>query len=55
MKRNAVRADEQDVVTGWRRYLCYMQRAGVTSGIKRRMRRRERHDARRGLGKDGEV
>lgn len=55
MKRMAVKADEQDVVTGFRRYLCYMQRAGVTSRIKRRMRRRERHDARRGLGTNGEV
>lgn len=43
MKRKAVKADEQDVVTGWRRHLCYMQRAGVVSKVKRRMRRRERH------------
>ena len=47
MKRRAVKADEYDVVTGWRRYLCYMKRAGVVSAIKRRMRRRERHDANR--------
>ena len=45
MKRKAVKADEYDVVSGWRRVLCYMQRAGTTSAIKRRMRRRERHDA----------
>lgn len=45
MKRRTVKADEWDVVTNWRRYICYMQRAGVTSAIKRRMRRRERHDA----------
>ena len=44
MKRRAVKADEHDV-TGWaRRYLCYLQRAGVTSAIKRRMRRRERRE-----------
>jgi hypothetical protein len=42
--RKAVKADEQDVVTGWRRYICYMDRAGVTSRIKRRMRRRERRE-----------
>lgn len=47
MKRKAVKADEQDVVTGWRRHLCYMQRAGVTAAIKRRMRRRERHNGKR--------
>lgn len=45
MKRRAIKADEHDVVSGWRRYLCYMQRAGVVSRIKRRMRRRERHEA----------
>ena len=49
MKRKAVKADEQDVVTGWRRHLCYMQRAGVVTKIKRRMRRRERHSDKRAL------
>lgn len=49
MKRRVVKADEWDVVSGWRRVLCYMQRSGVTDRIKRRMRRRERHDARAGL------
>lgn len=43
MKRKTVKADEWDVTTRWRNLLCYMQRAGVTSKIKRRMRRRERH------------
>ncbi len=42
----ARRADEHDVVTGWRRVLSSMKRSGVTSGIKRRMRRHERHVAR---------
>jgi len=35
-------ADEQDVHTRWRRYYVYLQRAGVTSRIKRQTRRRER-------------
>lgn len=52
MKRKAVKSDEYDVVTGWRHYLCYMQRAGVVSKIKRRMRRRERHDAKRDIQKN---
>lgn len=54
MKRRVIKADEWDVVTGWRRHLCYMQRAGVVAGIKRRMRRRERHDARDTLRRDVE-
>ena len=33
---------ENDVVTPWRHLYCYTQRAGVTSGIKRQIRRRER-------------
>lgn len=45
MKRPVKKFDEYDVVTGWRRLLCYTQRPGVTSGIKRRLRRRERHEA----------
>lgn len=50
--RKAVKADEYDVITGWRRVICYMQRAGVVSRIKRRMRRRERHQANRATRKE---
>jgi hypothetical protein len=39
----AKRADEQDVVTGWRRVLHW--RPGEVARIKRRLRRRERHHA----------
>lgn len=46
MKRQTKTGAEDDVVTGWRKLLCYLQRPGVTSGIKRQMRRRERHEAR---------
>lgn len=48
-RRPAKQSDEYDVVTGWRKYLCYCQRPGVTSAIKKRMRRRERHEAKRSL------
>lgn len=41
---------EQDVTTGWRKLYSYTQRAGVASGIKRQIRRRERRLAYR----DGE-
>jgi hypothetical protein len=34
---------ECDVVSGWKRVLCYCQRAGVTKKIKQKMRRRFRH------------
>jgi hypothetical protein len=47
MKRKAVTAEEYDVIGGGRRHYCYLQRAGVASAIKRRMRRRERHEAHR--------
>jgi cell division protein FtsI/penicillin-binding protein 2 len=45
MKRITKTAAEVDVTTKWRRYYCYTQRAGVISGIKRQIRRRERRDA----------
>jgi hypothetical protein len=45
MKRKTVSAAEYDVISRWRRFYCYLTRAGVTSGIKRQMRRRERRDA----------
>jgi hypothetical protein len=42
MKRPRLRrADEYDVVLA-RHWYCYLQRAGATSNIKRRIRRRER-------------
>ncbi len=41
---------EQDATSRTaRRYLCYLQRPGVTASIKRGIRRRERHEARREL------
>lgn len=47
MGRRAARdADMTDAASWWgRTYLCYLQRAGVRSSIKRRARRQERHDA----------
>lgn len=40
-----IRAGDDVVSRFWRRHLCYLQRAGTTSKIKRQMRRRERRDA----------
>lgn len=48
-KRPTKNAAEHDVTTGWRHVLCYMSRPGVTSSIKRGMRRRERHNAKLAL------
>lgn len=45
---------EDDVVTGWRRLYCYTQRAGVTSGIKRQIRRRERRTSKETIRRDPE-
>lgn len=46
MKRRAITADEQDVVTGWRRLLTRYRRAGKAAAVKRGMRRRERREGR---------
>jgi hypothetical protein len=48
MTRRAITCAEQDVASRyWRRHYCYLQRAGVTSKIKRQMRRRERREGKR--------
>lgn len=45
MKRKTHKWEEGDVVSRyWRKRYCYLQRAGVTSKIKRQMRRRERRE-----------
>lgn len=54
MKRRAVKPDEIDVVTGWRKLLCYMQRPGNSHKAKRRMRRRERHQGKHRLSQGGD-
>jgi hypothetical protein len=51
MKRQANWAEESDVVY-WRRVYAYLQRAGVTSGIKRQMRRRERREGKQEARRD---
>lgn len=46
MGRRVMRdGDEQDVHTRWRALYCWTQRAGATAKVKRRTRRRERHEA----------
>lgn len=45
-------ADEQDVHTGWRKVYLWTQRTGATAKVKRRTRRRERHEARAELRSD---
>lgn len=55
MKRKVVTAAEYDVVTGWRRMYCYLQRAGVTAGIKRQIRRRERREGKTGIRQEREA
>lgn len=36
---------EYDVISKWRKILCYCQRPGVTSSIKNRMNKRNRYEA----------
>lgn len=38
---------EWDLVSGWRHFLCYMQRAGVKKKLKKQLNKRERQDAKR--------
>lgn len=46
MKQILKQADEYDVLVGRLRHmLCYTQRAGVCSAVKRRVRRRARREA----------
>jgi hypothetical protein len=40
-----INGDEYDAYTQWRKYLCYLQRAGVVKKIKRRTHKRERREA----------
>lgn len=54
-RRPARDADEVDAVSRWgRRYLCYTQRPGARSAIKRRVRRRERREGRATIRKGTE-
>ena len=34
--------DEFDLVCGWKRVLCYMQKSGVSKAIKKKMNKRSR-------------
>lgn len=43
--------NEFDVTTGWRRYVCSLQRAGVCAKTKRRIRRRSRRTIKRTIQK----
>lgn len=43
-RRRIITTEEQDVHTRWRRYLCYLQRAGQTAKAKRRTNKRERRE-----------
>jgi hypothetical protein len=45
VERRAVRgAAENDVYTGWRRMLCWTQRAGAVKSVKKSTHRRERRE-----------
>lgn len=46
--RTALKSGEEyDALTGWRRLYVYLKRAGVRSSIKRKVRRRDRHESKR--------
>ena len=39
--------DEYDLVGSWRRWYCYLRRAGVAKSIKKKMNKRARKEAKR--------
>jgi hypothetical protein len=43
---------EQDAYTPWRKFYCYLQRAGAVKSIKRMTHRRERREAKREIRTD---
>lgn len=47
MARRVVNYEEQDAYTGWRKVLCYLQKAGAVRKIKKRTHRRERREGKR--------
>jgi len=49
MARQIKGGAEQDAFTSWRRYYCYLQRAGVAKAIKRGANRRERRNAKKDI------
>ena len=51
MKQKLKTGDEWDCVTA-RKWFCYLQKPGVSSGIKRRMRRRIRQEGKQELYED---
>tara|TARA_B100000749_G_scaffold199392_1_gene155370 strand:- start:461 stop:637 length:177 start_codon:yes stop_codon:yes gene_type:complete len=44
-KQKLKTGDEFDVVGGWRRWYCYLQRAGAVKAIKKQMNKRSRREA----------
>lgn len=48
-RRRITTADEDDVYTGWRKVMCWTQRAGAVKKVKRRTHRRERREAREAI------
>lgn len=43
---------ELDVMTRWRRWMCYTSRAGVCKGVKRQFNKRQRRAAKMDLMND---
>lgn len=47
MKRRIVTWDEEDAYTSWRKYYCYLSKAGAVKAIKKRTHRRERREGKK--------
>lgn len=46
-RRQIKHYEEQDVYTGWRKFLIWTSRPGMTKRVKRRTHKRERREAKR--------
>lgn len=45
-------AEENDAYTSWRKYYCYLQRAGAVKQVKKRTHRRERREGKEEIRKE---
>ena len=48
-KQKLIDGDEFDVVGGWRKWYCYLQRAGACKSIKKKLNKRARREAKHKL------
>lgn len=53
-RETAKHMDEYDVVTGWRKHLCWTHRPGACKKVKKRMNRRNRREWKMNIDEENE-